>query len=316
MVHRLSPAKLALKRERALLRGFIRPTPKGYRHVLAREDVADRLPAMGLGLAATADMERSTGFHRRSASLLAQAVHPLVGEEAVSQFRAAANKADAAKHRTFLPRVSVARPKNTVMQDGVPWNDDNDPWIVFTRSDASFNADAATFVPVPSSTDTNSSHEHHTAASHATETVRLKGQIEALQWSLWCIGYLISSHLVALYAAPSGAGVWDGWSAGDGSANVASSFDPKSTDVASGCEPLPSDAAAGCEPPLTGKVDAPARQTVRLPPPDQTELDILVTNLRSALGPTPQVIRMIILSMLRVSVLARLSDCHLQTKPS
>ncbi len=66
MVHRHSPAKLALRRAVVAERGFIQPTVDGKLHLLVHSGLKPRLMEMQKGLVVTRMLETAAGVYRKS----------------------------------------------------------------------------------------------------------------------------------------------------------------------------------------------------------------------------------------------------------
>lgn len=98
-----SPAKLALRKQIAIERGYVIAKPIGFSHVLVPLAIAQRVKGMAKGLDATRSLELLTGQHRRTGSSLAAAALPSSGTDAAEQFIRTDRAANSCKHAAFLP---------------------------------------------------------------------------------------------------------------------------------------------------------------------------------------------------------------------
>jgi len=88
--------------KRAIEKGFLCPRPVGFRHVLTLAPIVHRTRIINRALVATRDAELRSGQHRRSATQLAEAIRPTLGDSTADRLREASLDANAAKHRSFL----------------------------------------------------------------------------------------------------------------------------------------------------------------------------------------------------------------------
>ena len=126
MPHRWSAEKLAARRAIALERGFLRPCPKGVKHVAVPEVIAHRVKRMAQGVEETRKTELALGVHCRTFSGLLQASEGRLPAEKHAGLRRTLHLANSAKHRAFKATESCPQSRAPGCSSWADaWSDDD-----------------------------------------------------------------------------------------------------------------------------------------------------------------------------------------------